>query len=158
MPNYASKINIDGTEILLKGVPSPLVSRGIDGLCPALPSGSGTTKYLREDGQWIVPPTNLIRESGTLTAGSGITLSHAICEKYGKVVKIFAYCGGDVTANATLFTIPSGFRPATTTYSIAIATINGNSATPYVIINTNGTVVAQLAGRSYGVEVTYIIS
>ena len=68
MPDYASKINIDGTEILLKGVPSPVVSRGVNGLCPALPSGSGTSKYLREDGSWQTPPnTNYIKSFGAVT-------------------------------------------------------------------------------------------
>lgn len=75
MPNYASKINIDGSEILLKGVPSPVVSRGTAGLCPALPSGSGTSKYLREDGTWVKPPnttySTFTRSSNGLVPASG---------------------------------------------------------------------------------------
>lgn len=70
MANYASKINVDGTEVLLKGVTAPVVSRGVDGLCPALPSGSGTTKYLREDGTWVVPPDNNTTTGTTYNAGS----------------------------------------------------------------------------------------
>lgn len=62
MPDYVSKITIDGDEILIRGVPSPVVSRGTDGLCPALPSGSGTSKYLREDGTWVVPPDTTYNE------------------------------------------------------------------------------------------------
>lgn len=37
-----------------------LISRGSGaGLAPGLPSGSGTTKYLREDGSWQVPPNSV---------------------------------------------------------------------------------------------------
>lgn len=41
------------------------------GLCPGLPSGSGTTKYLREDGTWQTPPNT----NTTYTAGNGLTLT-----------------------------------------------------------------------------------
>lgn len=32
------------------------VSKGNAGLCPALPDEDATTKYLRQDGSWVVPP------------------------------------------------------------------------------------------------------
>ena len=57
------------------------ISRGSGaGLCPGLPSGSGTTKYLREDGSWATVPTysQISRGSGAglcpgLPSGSGTT-------------------------------------------------------------------------------------
>ena len=46
------------------------ISRGSGaGLAPGLPSGSGTSKYLREDGTWQTPPND------TYSAGDGLTLT-----------------------------------------------------------------------------------
>lgn len=46
------------------------ISRGSGaGLAPGLPSGSGTSKYLREDGTWYTPPND------TYSAGYGLTLT-----------------------------------------------------------------------------------
>jgi len=46
------------------------ISRGSGaGLAPGLPSGSGTSKYLREDGMWYTPPHD------TYSAGDGLSLS-----------------------------------------------------------------------------------
>ena len=46
------------------------VSRGSGaGLAPGLPSGSGTTKYLREDGSWQVPPNTTYSNATTSAAG-----------------------------------------------------------------------------------------
>jgi len=33
-----------------------VVTKGTNGLCPALPNETTTTKYLRQDGSWAVPP------------------------------------------------------------------------------------------------------
>ena len=132
-----------------------------DKLSSQTASSGGTTLSLVTTGEkytWNNKQSALSRSTGSLTAGSGITLSNVRCEKYGKVVSVFAYCGGNIATNGTLFTLPNGFRPPAKTYSIAIATINGVLANPYVDINTNGTVVATLAGSNYGVEMTFIIS
>ena len=46
------------------------ISRGSSaGLAPGLPSGSGTTKYLREDGSWQVPPNTTYNDVTTSTHG-----------------------------------------------------------------------------------------
>lgn len=58
----ASKISIDGTEYDLRDTskaPNTVVSKTANGLCPRLPNETTTTKYLRQDGTWVVPPTNL---------------------------------------------------------------------------------------------------
>lgn len=48
------------------------ISRGSDaGLAPGLPSGSGTTKYLREDGSWQEPPGHVY----SAASGGGLSLS-----------------------------------------------------------------------------------
>ena len=50
------------------------ISRGSGaGLAPGLPSGSTTTKYLREDGTWQVPPDNNTTYSAA--SGGGLSLS-----------------------------------------------------------------------------------
>lgn len=107
MPNYASKINIDGTDILLKGVPSPVVSRGTAGLCPALPSGSGTTKYLREDGTWIVPPNT--------TYGVVSKTANGLCPQLPNETTTTKYLRQDGT----------WVKPPNTTYSTFTRSSNG---------------------------------
>lgn len=37
------------------------VSKGGAGLCPALPNEASTTKYLRQDGTWTVPPETSVK-------------------------------------------------------------------------------------------------
>ena len=41
------------------------VSKGSDGMCPALPNETGTTKYLRQDGTWATPPKNTAGSTNT---------------------------------------------------------------------------------------------
>ena len=48
-------------------------TRSANGLTPAAPAGTGTTKYLREDGTWQVPPDT--DTNTTYSAGTGLTLS-----------------------------------------------------------------------------------
>ena len=50
---------------------SNLVSKSSNGLCPQLPNETTTTKYLRQDGTWVVPPN----DNTTYSAGSGLSLS-----------------------------------------------------------------------------------
>ena len=144
MPDYASKINIDGTEILLKGVPAPVVSRGVDGLCPALPSGSGTTKYLREDGTWVVPPnssygvvsktanglcpqlpnetttTKYLRQDGSWVVPPNTTYSTFTRSANGLVP-----ASGGSTTTRYLREDGSWVAPPNTTYNIVSKTANG---------------------------------
>ena len=47
------------------------VSKTAAGLCPQLPNETTTTKYLRQDGTWVVPPDN----NTTYSAGAGLALS-----------------------------------------------------------------------------------
>lgn len=80
----ASKISIDGTVYDLRDptkAPNTVVSKTANGLCPQLPNESTTTKYLRQDGNWVVPPnttySNFTRSSNGLCpqapSGSGTT-------------------------------------------------------------------------------------
>ena len=48
-----------------------VTSKTSAGFCPQLPNETTTTKYLRQDGSWQVPPDN----NTTYSAGSNITLS-----------------------------------------------------------------------------------
>ena len=51
-----------------------LITRGGDaGLAPGLPSGTGTAKYLREDGSWAQPPNDNTTYSAA--SGGGLSLS-----------------------------------------------------------------------------------
>lgn len=65
---------VEKSDITSLGIPESdttynVASRGNAGLCPGMPAGTGTTKYLREDGSWEVPPstspTVIIDDSST---------------------------------------------------------------------------------------------
>lgn len=68
-----SSLNSNSTAITngFSSVPTySQISRGSSaGLAPGLPSGSGTSKYLREDGTWQSPPNT------TYSAGTGLALN-----------------------------------------------------------------------------------
>ena len=50
-------------------------TRSANGLAPAAPTGTGTTKYLREDGTWQVPPDTDTDTNTTYSAFTGATAS-----------------------------------------------------------------------------------
>lgn len=50
---------------------SGVVSKTANGLAPQLPDETATTKYLRQDGTWSIPPDN----NTTYSAGTGLSLS-----------------------------------------------------------------------------------
>ena len=50
-----------------------VVSKTANGLAPQLPNETTTTKYLRQDGTWQVPPDT--NTNTTYSAGTGMTLS-----------------------------------------------------------------------------------
>ena len=59
-----------------------VVSKTANGLAPQLPNETATTKYLRQDGSWQVPPDN----NTTYSAGTGTTITgsnNAINVTYG---------------------------------------------------------------------------
>ena len=49
---------------------SRVVSKTADGLAPQLPNETTTTKYLRQDGSWSVPPDNNTTTGTSYNAGS----------------------------------------------------------------------------------------
>ena len=74
-PRKIQGVDFDGTQ----DINLPIFSTQIDGLVPK-PEGSTTTKYLREDGTWTVPPdttyallTKVSAEDGTATAANTIS-------------------------------------------------------------------------------------
>ena len=68
--------NSTATEEAVNGVPTySQISRGSSaGLAPGLPSGSGTTKYLREDGTWQVPPNTTYESKAAASGGTAVSL------------------------------------------------------------------------------------
>ena len=46
-----------------------VVSKGVDGLCPALPNETSTTKFLRQDGTWVAPSSG-----GSYSGTNGVKL------------------------------------------------------------------------------------
>lgn len=95
------------------------ISRGSSaGLAPGLPSGSGTSKYLREDGSWQTPPDN----NTTYSAASG----------------------GGLSLNGTAFSIANSGVTAGSYGPSANATPGyGNTFNvPYVTVDAKGRVTA----------------
>ena len=58
------------------------VSKGNTGLCPALPDENTTTKYLRQDGSWAVPPDTTYESKAAASGGTDVSLV-TTGEKYG---------------------------------------------------------------------------
>lgn len=58
-----------GTEVATKDDIPGTVSKTYDGLCPALPNETTTTKYLRQDGTWQVPPNTTYSNVTKTSAG-----------------------------------------------------------------------------------------
>jgi hypothetical protein len=53
----------------LRTLASALVSKTANGLTPQLPNEAGTTKFLRQDGTWAVPPDTTHSEMSGTTLG-----------------------------------------------------------------------------------------
>lgn len=104
-PTDGAFVAYNTTSEQLESKAVPETSKTAAGLCPALPNESATTKYLRQDGTWQVPPypslattsaaglmsasdktklndINLTVTTQTFSTGS----NQAICYKFGRIV------------------------------------------------------------------------
>ena len=106
-------------------------SSAAHGLVPAPPKTAGTTKYLREDGTWVVPPNT----NTTYSAGNGISLSGTIFSNSG--VRSIATGGTNgtisVNTNGTTTNVAvKGLGSAAYTASTAYASSSHNHNSTYV--------------------------
>lgn len=84
---------------------------------------------------WI----NLTLQNGWVNYGG--TEPNAGYTKIGREVRLRGIIkNGTTTSNVTVFTLPSGYRPATKAYSVTLCSGNGSLR---VLINTDGTVNLQ---------------
>ena len=67
--NHSVNKDVPSNAVFTDTTYSQISRGGGAGLAPGLPSGSGTSKYLREDGTWQTPPND------TYSAGNGLTLN-----------------------------------------------------------------------------------
>ena len=101
-----SNFNIDGTNIPVKdSVARRTVSNSYNGLCPQLPAD--TTKYLRGDGTWVVPPNT--------TYGVVSKSANGLCPQLPNETTTTKYLRQDGT----------WVVPPNTTYSVVSKTANG---------------------------------
>lgn len=125
----------------------PETSKTAAGLCPALPNESATTKYLRQDGTWQVPPYPSLATTsaaGLMSAsdktklnGINFTVStqtfstgsnQAICYKYGRIV----FVKFSLISSASI-SIGADYQPIVDIYGICHD--NGGVATKVRIVN-----------------------
>lgn len=140
----ASKISIDGVNYNLRDnskAPNTVVSKTANGLCPQLPNETATTKYLRQDGRWVVPPNTT---KGT-TYNAGSVPANTTFGTNGSIKNVFDYLNGvdatlisqnmhwrgTIELNASSFqycnvssVIPSGYKIKSDGH--IIATLNTN--------------------------------
>ena len=122
------------------------VSKSAAGLCPTLPNETTTTKYLRQDGAWVVPPdNNTWKPANTsqegyapkLTTGGGTigtqSTEYVLTFKSGtdsapvwRLLPANAYNDHTYTVNNATYSIKSLVGSTTTTLSDFTANQSGN--------------------------------
>ena len=116
------------------------VSKGNTGLCPALPNESTVTKFLRQDGNWAVPP-------GVSVTNTGNTLS------WGSAIKIAQVGSTDITAKLPSNPAPSVSNTGNTLSwgsAIKIAQVGSTNITAKLPSNPNTWRGAQVKTYSKG--------
>ena len=131
-----------------------VVSKTANGLAPQLPNESTTTKYLRQDGSWQVPPNTTYSDFTKATASAAGTHGLVPAPAAGKQGQ---YLRGDATwatPTNTTYSAGSGLSLSGTTFnhgSTVTAGTAGQStassgrntlAVPYVTYNATGHVTA----------------
>ena len=122
---------------------SNVVSKSSNGLCPQLPNETTTTKYLRQDGTWVVPPN----DNTTYSAGSNITLSGTTFSlTKANVTGALGYtppttnttysAGSGLSLSGTTFSVSNGLLH--TDYSSAIANTTTDSGWSMINSSYNG--------------------
>lgn len=99
-----------------------VVSKTANGLAPQLPNETTTTKYLRQDGSWQVPPNN----NTTYAAGTGTTITgtnNAINVTYGTAANTACQGNDSRLSNART---PTSHASTGTGYGVGSATNYGH--------------------------------
>lgn len=92
-----------------------VVSKTANGLAPMLPNESTTTKYLRQDGSWVVPPDTKYTHPSYTAKSNG--LYKVTVDGTGHVSAVVAISKEDIT--------DLGIPSKDTTYSVASQSANG---------------------------------
>ena len=155
---------VQKSDITALGIPAQdttygVVSKTANGLAPQLPNETTTTKYLRQDGSWQVPPDN----NTTYSAGNGLTLtgtSFNVGKRWNAVTQgqkwsrlylatpvnltegtsgiLAVSCTrGSTVCNAT-FLITTSHAGATYSNTIELASCNYTQVRSRIVVNTNG--------------------
>ena len=127
---------------------SNVVSKSSNGLCPQLPNETTTTKYLRQDGTWVVPPN----DNTTYSAGSNITLSGTTFSL--TKANVTGALGYTPPTTNTTYSAGSNITLSGTTFSLTKANVTG--ALGYTPPTTNTTYSAgsglSLSGTTFSVS------
>ena len=108
--------------------------------------------------------------NGTISAGTNIDVSHLQLRKIGNICTINGYAeiasGQSIAgANATILTVPEGYRPSANTFAYGRVIVYGSyndTYTPIICnLNTNGTLVTNYGSgtitKAIYFNLTYII-
>ena len=131
-----------------------VVSKTANGLAPQLPNESTTTKYLRQDGSWQVPPNTTYSNMTAATASAAGKAGLVPAPGAGKQGQFLRGDGTWQTPTNTTYSAGSGLSMSGTTInhgaSVTAGTAGTSSATsgrntlaiPYVTYNNTGHVTA----------------
>lgn len=124
------------------------VSKTAAGLCPALPNETTTTKYLRQDGTWVVPPNDNTHYTTHLYAGGSGATANAVTSNGGTYLSL---CDNStnrnnikITGSGTVSVASDANGVITITgsshiSSLAYTSLTGSSTTKDQAIVSNGT-------------------
>jgi hypothetical protein len=124
-----------------KTKPEEVVSKTAPGLAPKLPAGTGTSKYLREDGAWAVPPDTVASSTPSSGSVTNASISSSAAIALSKLANVLL---NDENASTTL--------PSTSSSSITslLQTIRNNLKSLFA---KDGDLAAGLAALSGGMKV-----
>lgn len=136
-----------GTEVATKDDLPGTVSKTDDGLCPALPNETTTTKYLRQDGTWQVPPdTNTWRPLADILKAVYPVGSIYISTSATNPATIFGFgTWASIGVGRTIVCAGTGYAAAGT---------GGSTTTSYTPAGTVGNhtlTTSQIASHAHGV-------
>jgi hypothetical protein len=139
-------------------------TRSADGLTPAAPAGTGTTKYLREDGTWQVPP-DTDTDTNTTYSNFTRTVSGLVPNPGGSTTNRYLREDGtwvvppdtDTDTNTT-YTAGTGLTLTGTSFSITKTITASQTADTIALRNGDGQLVAtgffQASSRTLKTNIT----
>jgi hypothetical protein len=118
-----AKADITGLGIPAQDTTYGIVTKTADGLAPKLPNETTTTKYLRQDGTWAIPPDTKYTHPTQTARTSG--LYKITVDATGHITAVTAVVKADITglgipAQDTVYTHPAYTQRTSALYKITV--------------------------------------